>query len=181
MIKRNVFIRGAITVGQCFHENNLIFGPAYISAYKTEKFAKWPRIVIHPDVINHLSGQFPKEFSPSYFLQDNSGIWFLDYLTSMWIFHFEKPSASIFKQPEEMYSVHKKAIIDALHAIKEDSDLEILTKYSACAHYHNSAIDKVCKSFLGLKYVNPIKNPSMKSALQSYKIDMKTTFPTLYK
>lgn len=180
LIAQNSFIRGAITTGSCLHEDNVIFGPAYVDAYQTEKFANWPRVVIHPDVIKDLSKNFLSSFKKSYLLQDDSGIWFLDYLTCMWILWSQNPKISMFKPLADMYLTHRNAIKRAVASEKVDKDLNLLTKYSACARYHNNAIDRVCKHFLGTKYVRITEKYNTNSKLQSYKIAGKDSFPRLY-
>ena len=44
--------RGGISIGDCFHDGKIIFGPAMNEAYKLEsKVAKWPRVVISEDTL----------------------------------------------------------------------------------------------------------------------------------
>ncbi len=51
LINKGVLIRGGLTWGQIYHENNICFGPAFIRAHKLEcSLAKNPRIIIDPDL-----------------------------------------------------------------------------------------------------------------------------------
>ena len=54
---KEVFIRGAITIGELIHtENGIIMGPALIEAYELEsKFAKYPRIILSEKLLKHLN------------------------------------------------------------------------------------------------------------------------------
>lgn len=46
------YTRGAIVVGELYHHDNIIFGPALIEAYRLEKnVAKYPRIIVQPEAI----------------------------------------------------------------------------------------------------------------------------------
>ncbi|MDQ1209766.1 hypothetical protein QE380_002689 [Acinetobacter baylyi] len=51
--KFNVLIRGGITHGKLIHQDDFLFGPAMNRAYELEsQFAKNPRIIIDPDLLN---------------------------------------------------------------------------------------------------------------------------------
>ncbi|TMS52705.1 hypothetical protein [Mycobacterium sp. DBP42] len=47
-----VLCRGAVTLGNCFHSENMIYGPALIEAYLLERPADTPRIVLTPPVVD---------------------------------------------------------------------------------------------------------------------------------
>ncbi len=47
-----IVIRGGIAIGDCYHDGNIIFGPAMNEAYRLEQdVAKWPRVVIMADTL----------------------------------------------------------------------------------------------------------------------------------
>lgn len=47
----NILLRGAITVGDIYHENDMVFGPAMIEAYELESTkAIYPRIILDPKI-----------------------------------------------------------------------------------------------------------------------------------
>lgn len=53
------FIRGAVTIGEVYHDDRSVFGPALVWAYELEsKVAQNPRIIIDPDIaeLRGLSG-----------------------------------------------------------------------------------------------------------------------------
>lgn len=53
LAKSGVLIRGGVSYGSLYHENNICFGPAFVKAYELEsKHAIYPRIIIDPDIIN---------------------------------------------------------------------------------------------------------------------------------
>ncbi len=60
-----IFIRGGISIGDCFHDGNLIFGPAMNESYQFEhEVAKWPRVVISEDTLKK-GIKVTKEHSPN--------------------------------------------------------------------------------------------------------------------
>ncbi len=47
----NIFLRGAITIGDIYHDANKVFCPAMVEAYELEsKVAKYPRIILDPKI-----------------------------------------------------------------------------------------------------------------------------------
>ena len=48
-----IMIRGGIVYGDCYHDGDIVFGPAMNEAYWLEsKIAKWPRVVITKDTLD---------------------------------------------------------------------------------------------------------------------------------
>ena len=49
-----ILFRGGISIGDCFHNGNIVFGPAMNEAYRLEhNVAKWPRVVITEDTLKY--------------------------------------------------------------------------------------------------------------------------------
>ncbi len=46
-----ILCRGGVALGQCFHNGNVIFGPALVEAYTLELLAETPRIVVTDGVV----------------------------------------------------------------------------------------------------------------------------------
>jgi hypothetical protein len=46
-----ILCRGGVAIGQCFHDDNIIFGPALVEAYILELMAETPRIVVTDPVV----------------------------------------------------------------------------------------------------------------------------------
>lgn len=56
----NFFIRGGISIGKMFHEDNVFFGPAFLSAYDLEeKNAHYPRVVLSSELDSKLNNFSP--------------------------------------------------------------------------------------------------------------------------
>ncbi len=66
MIKNGFLCRGAISFGELFHKDGLLFGQAFIDAYKAEvNRAIYPRIIVESDVVKLIleSVNDPEEFA----------------------------------------------------------------------------------------------------------------------
>lgn len=85
-----ILIRGAMTVGDIYVDERLIFGPALIRAYELERgVASYPRIVMDSRVLDRLA-DLPELHTPgvadqmkslhTVLARDNDGTWFVDYL-----------------------------------------------------------------------------------------------------
>ena len=91
-----VFVRGGMSIGEIFFEQNAVFGPALIRAYDLEsQYANVPRIVIGPEVF-HEFRQNRKLRAEHHNLADevnyikglvrrgDDGLWFVDYLKAIY-------------------------------------------------------------------------------------------------
>jgi len=78
-----VFCRGAITKGKIFHHGKVLFGTSYIKAYKLEgKLAKFPRVIIDPDIIEFFDLQEGKmPLAPAFYGLDTDGLYYQRYFT----------------------------------------------------------------------------------------------------
>ena len=78
-----IFCRGAISKGKLFHKNRVLFGSSYIRAYELEeKFAKFPRVIIDPEIIkffNLQEGEMP--LAPVFYGRDTDGYYYQRYWT----------------------------------------------------------------------------------------------------
>ena len=78
-----IFCRGAISKGKLFHRERVLFGSAYIRAYKLEdEEAKFPRIIIDPNILSYFDlscGKMP--LAPAYYGMDADGYFYQRYWT----------------------------------------------------------------------------------------------------
>lgn len=83
LLDRGVLSRGAVIVGNLFHQGNIIFGSGLVEAYRTEQsLAIYPRILLDQELAEIVS-----KWQPSHSFitrwdnvvrQDVDGLWFLD-------------------------------------------------------------------------------------------------------
>lgn len=136
-----IFLRGAITIGNHFEDNDLVFGPALVNAVELERtVAIWPRIVVHPEVIKlannpalwTLPEQPEKDIIADRLERDADGITYVNYLDCF---------AADADEDEEMFlKNHRIHIIE--NAKANESQLRVLAKYYWLANYHNAVVTK---------------------------------------
>jgi len=82
-LRQGLLLRGAISVGDLFHADEVVFGEALVDAYEMEfNIAKFPRVVASERVLTRFKGG-PQSY-PHLFVQDTSdGIWHLNYFPRM--------------------------------------------------------------------------------------------------
>jgi hypothetical protein len=143
IVSHHYFVRGAITTGLFYEDDNILFGPAYVEAYECEKqLANWFRVIVHPKVLTLATiGEHP------YLVRDNAGVTYIDYLLidSLSLIVKDFPTGnSLEAVPVWIKSLkwHVSAIENAVKAI-DPNDLSLLYKYHSVAQYHNRFINKV--------------------------------------
>ena len=100
LLRANIILRGAVTIGKLYHEEGVVFGPALIEAYKLESNnAIFPRIIVQDSLHNYPSSKvcsddgldakvgslsFIQAAYPwrTHLCHDNDGLLFIDYLHS---------------------------------------------------------------------------------------------------
>jgi len=158
LICNNTLIRGGVTFGDIFVDDNQIYGPAFIRAHDLEsKFANYPRVVVDPALIrefkknnllrneNHSLKQESSYIKEMIRLGDD-GLYFNDYLRS---FVTENP---------DLYLVflkkHREIISESIKKYKDHN--EIIKKYLWMANYHNILIDELKKKYKAKEYLQKL-------------------------
>lgn len=81
-----LFCRGAITKGNIFHHDEILFGSAYFKAYELESKAIYPRIIVDPDICNFFDySKIDVPLSPAFYSKDKDGYFYLN-LTTWYLF-----------------------------------------------------------------------------------------------
>jgi hypothetical protein len=135
MALKGFFVRGGFSRGQLFINDDMIFGPALLEAYRLEsEVSLYPRIVfsdsVKKDIKIHLKAYATKQDAPQdyHIYCDSDNLYFINYLYQ----YFEN-----FKHAEvqEMLLKHKENIIQNLTTYKNNP--KVLAKYNWLAMYHN--------------------------------------------
>ncbi len=86
LINKGILIRGAITKGLLFHDENLIFGPALNEAVELESEAKYPRVIMERALLedagfalSHASEPEITRSISSMVSEDFDGLFYVDY------------------------------------------------------------------------------------------------------
>ena len=122
-----ILLRGGITRGDLFHEENFAFGPAFIRAYRLEQAAGTPRIIIDtkieekaiwPDSMNKkeirgfLENSIPKDFD---------GWRFVDY--------FSESLTTDFDEGPEGLKSHHERLRKLVTKHKNSTEPSLVSKY----------------------------------------------------
>lgn len=160
ILAQGYIFRGGITMGKVFHKDSICFGPAMNVAVDMEKRAKYPRIIIDPNVLNNglrypgIANDFfgEKEFLNvlvkqdygTYTEENNFNEYILDYLSLYEEF-------DDFNQYMELVDKTRKLIITEYGNAFSINDLDkrknIHEKYIWFANYYNSVIKDIVPNY----------------------------------
>lgn len=157
------FIRGGISLGDHFMDEETVFGPELIKTYELEsKVAVYPRIILSPEckesVKEYAHYYSTNEESPFYteVLEDIDGEWFLNYLYILIDNHEEYIAEDDYTPLYPYLNKHKQKIEAAMK--KYEGNYKLLKKYAWIANYHNYFCDEfVLIGGNQFKIIPPIK------------------------
>lgn len=143
LIAQEIICRGTITQGKMIHDENFMFGPAFIEAYELEvKIAVYPRIILIDESIIKIGvenyGYHPAN-TPSYeeseiksfITKDFDGFYFVDY--------FNVETICEISEPEKQYVKDLRCLIE--EGLKKHKDQpRIIQKYEWMKSKYNNLI-----------------------------------------
>ena len=150
LAERGIFIRGAMTFGDMYHDQETAFGPGLIKAYQFETHtALYPRLIIDPNLLQSLDKTPPsdksyhaeqeeKHYIKKLLRLDADGFWHIDYLHAMC------GEEDDFKRYLKFLKKHKEHVEKA--SLTESAS--VYAKMAWLAHYHNEIIRKLGKKAL---------------------------------
>ena len=105
-----VLLRGAITKGKLFSDQDLVFGPAFVKAYlMEEKNASVPRIIIAGETVEEYCKQYPEyEVLKGWTFRDYDGFFALNYIAFYGVAS-QKDAGRL----EGLYFKHIKPVLDS--------------------------------------------------------------------
>jgi hypothetical protein len=115
-------VRGAITVGNVVHDDEVVFGPGLNRAYELETtVAKYPRIILDPDVKKEFAGLGP-------IVVVENGVQFLDPFRSFYVEALKKAeqedpanvAAAGLPPPQNVFKKYAKDFLDDILYTLED-------------------------------------------------------------
>lgn len=168
--EERTFIRGAIVYGDLYADENVIFGPALIDAYRLERCqtkAAWPRVLIDQSLLDKTTKEECRRDFFEFLRQDDDNLVYLDYLREL--FHLivlgENKRITGERQqdfgiPAKFFKEHKEAILKQVYnSVKEENQDEgkkIIGKYMELSKYHNSTIDRLRQAIKDLMNNNDL-------------------------
>ena len=142
LLSNGLLSRGFITQGKLFINDSFIIGSALVKVHEgEEQIAKYPRVVIDPELMKLLPDQVHRyPFPPDPLLKKDrtDGLYFLDYYQTIFI--------------QERNKIWHRALFDVTYTIKENlekSDIKTFPKIYWLIKYHNSFCRKNhCEEFM---------------------------------
>jgi hypothetical protein len=142
-----LLIRGGISLGLSYVTNKFAFGPAMVKAYQLEQIARFPRIVVDPDVIAAISKK--TEDGGDYALerqyqlrQDRDGMFIVDYLNIV-LTEQQMVPINIRGRKDVFLDMHKVAITRKLSELLAKADENLRQKGLWLMRYHNAVIQSI--------------------------------------
>lgn len=139
-----LFVRGGISTGEFYINDDIVFGPALIDAHNTEsEIACYPRIILDKKTVKTLK-KYMKNYdvAPQHQLifVDTDGQWFLNYLNTIFKYYTECNNEYEFERIQlELLLRHKEKLEAMLDLHKEN--IRVWDKYVWTANYHNYFCD----------------------------------------
>jgi len=142
MASHGFLIRGGLAIGNCYMDEDIVFGGAFLEAVEEDESGTPPRIVLARDTreiaLRYLKRYqvpiMPQEWG-NYLLEDTDGSYFISYLDAAFSAF---PDGGVFT---ELLEGHKKTVERGLQESVETSS--VWSKYAWAARYHNF----VCREF----------------------------------
>jgi hypothetical protein len=149
------FVRGAIVYGDVYEDKDVMFGPALIDAYQSERYkAAWPRMLIDKSLLDKTTEPERRRDFFEFIRQDDDNLVYLDYLRELFHLFVVAENKRItgerqqdFGVPTKLFEDHREAILIQVHSTLEeenqDRSKKIIGKYVELSKYHNSTIDRL--------------------------------------
>lgn len=135
-----LFVRGGISVGEFYINEDIVFGPALLDAHNVEsQIACYPRIILDEKTVKRVQkyiSYYDVAPQQSKILIDSDGQWFLNYLNTIFSFYTKCNNEYEFQIiQQELLLRHKQKIEEMLMIYKEN--IRVWDKYVWTANYHN--------------------------------------------
>lgn len=147
--------------GDIYENRDVVFGPAFIDAYRLEKKAVWPRVLIDESLLDKIPDIERPRYFHEFFRMNGDNLVYLDYLRE--IFHLflvgentriQKKQDQDFGSSIAVFSDHKEAILAQIGNAQEEENInertKILKKYKELFKYHNSTIFRLRRLIIDL-------------------------------
>ena len=139
-----LFVRGGITIGDFYINEDIVFGSALLEAHHIEsEIACYPRIIMDQNTITTLQkhiNYYDVAPQTTKVLIDSDGQWFLNYLNTIFKYYIQCNNEYEFERIQhELLFRHKNKIEELLFLYKED--IRVWDKYVWSANYHNYFCD----------------------------------------
>jgi hypothetical protein len=144
VLKYDVFVRGAIAVGDMCVTDKVLFGPALLDAYDAERcIARFPRVIINPDLCEDFRTELANPSDPytrrlkELVAIDEDGVTYVNYLCGR--------STTYRDECEyiDLLFLHRRAIQELRNAYLSSPTPSIEEKLTWLVTYHNHALNEL--------------------------------------
>lgn len=139
-----LFVRGGISVGDFYINEDIVFGPALLDAHHTEsQIACYPRIILDEKTVEKLQNYinyYDTIPQKNKILIDSDGQWFLNYLNTIFKYYKECNNEYEFEKLKYALLLRHKQKIEELLALHKNN-IRVWDKYVWTANYHNCFCD----------------------------------------
>ncbi|WP_153028144.1 hypothetical protein [Pseudomonas aeruginosa] len=151
LINSRIPVRGGVSIGDVFYDEQTIFGPGFVRAYELEStFANYPRIVVDPEILSRVVDDSDLRSSHNDLENElgsirnllkcgDDGIHFIDYLKSY------QSEIDDFEDIPTYLENHKSIIQSNINRF--NSLNPISSKYLWMAKYHNEVVCDLSPAF----------------------------------
>lgn len=138
-LKIGFLIRGGVTIGNLYHSQGVVFGPAMVEAYELEsRTAVYPRIVASHTIMSR-----PKWINNSLvFLKDDDGLYCVDYYRPL-LFRTPELGAAYNAELKNWFRDSTSIIQKNMNYLRSAGKLNELAKWTALARYYRASLSSV--------------------------------------
>lgn len=127
-----VACRGGVSLGHHYSSSNILYGPALVEAVELERLAHYPRILLHPKIMQDPDLIQVSHFHDALTIFKDS----LAFVAYLWPIYFGKKDEAMI-----LIRRHASSVSTALE--KNRDDTKIHAKYLWLRDYHNEAVDRL--------------------------------------
>lgn len=145
LAREGFFVRGGIAYGECYIDEHIVFGKAFLEALKLDQSSGAPRIVFSKSakeaIEEHIKCYGSVKQTPHYhdLLKDADGEYFVNYLAESLIAF---PDGEIFF---DLIDAHKREVEKRLTEYRGKTD--VFAKYEWAASYHNFFCKDIARQY----------------------------------
>jgi hypothetical protein len=165
-----IFLRGALSRGNHFENDRMIFSHGLIKAYELEQIAIYPRIIIDKELIDHIKHDSNSYYAiyigfktQDFIIKSPDGHFFVDYLNLL----YEEGLEQI-----ESLKTHKQAILTNVQQNIEN--IRVIEKYHWLAGYHNFKFNEIFNA-------DDYEPSDADEIIKETSINLKSSFPQFKK
>jgi hypothetical protein len=139
IMRSGFFVRGAVTLGDIYIDDDYVLGPALVRAYDLEsRRAIYPRIVIDSSLLaDARSGAYASSLWEQNIGRGEDGIHYINYLQQAFLDSYSFPQPG-FSDPWAELSIHRDVVSGKLE-LREPNE-GVKQKYLWLGLYHNSTV-----------------------------------------